>query len=521
MVTATASPSSEHSVTPGTILVVDDEPSICWAFEKMFQADGHEVMVASSAEEGLELVSAQPPDLILLDVRLPREDGISALPKFVAQSNHAPVVVMTAFGDLETAVSAVRNGATDYITKPFQLEDVSRVCQKALETGRGQSQTLPTNGQSRHAHKLVGTSAAMQLVFRQIAFVSSSDLSVLITGETGTGKELVAEAIHRNSLRADLPYLCVAPVALSEDLIESELFGHIEGAFTGAQRDRAGIFEQAEGGTVLLDEIGELPLNIQVKLLRVLEQGEYCRVGESVPRRCNVRILAATNRNLQTAVTKGTFREDLFYRLNGLQMHLPPLSNRREDIEPLCRHFLQQLSYPNAEPLSHTLVAELQTRPWHGNVRELRNAVQQAAVIARGRPLNIADFPVNSPARGDFASESDIVKDKAGDSHSNQTTEDNLVSAIAAWFGQQCRQRSTEMTAASFISDSKESTAAANAQEGLHAQFLSIAEPALFEMALKLTGGNRSKAAELLGIHRATLREKLRSHESNDGKCES
>lgn len=461
------------------ILVVDDEPTICWAFEKLFQGEGHRVLVASSAEEGLDLAKKHAPDLILLDVRLPEEDGISALPKFLTASGEAPVIVMTAFGDLETAVSAVQSGATDYVTKPFELDEVSLICRKALEAGRGRRE-LETRGVLEQSSKLVGVSPAMQTVFKQIAFMAASDLPILITGETGTGKELVAEAVHRHSHRKDLPYVCLAPVTLNEDLIESELFGHVEGAFTGAHQDRAGIFEYAAGGTVLLDEIGELPISLQVKLLRVLETGQYSRVGESKTNTCDVRIIAATNRDLHQAVQEGVFREDLFYRLNGLQMHLPPLRQRVEDLGPLCQHFLSQMSYPVSE-LSEELLAGLDQRPWPGNVRQLRSAIQQAAVVARGQPLSLLHFPpvevANHPSQSDSLS--------------------SLESWISSWF--EGRVAELEDHSASLYQD-----------------FLAQVEPILFQLALKTTGGNRSKAAELLGIHRATLREKLRQIEEAD-----
>lgn len=298
--------------TAHTILVVDDEPSICWALEKMLTSEGHEVITGSSAEEGLRLAAQNDVSMVILDVRLPKEDGISALPKFLEATDNAPIIIITAFGDLETAVAAVKNGATDYLTKPFKLEDALRTCRTALQKSAHRTAPAATQPMDIDPSVLVGTSPAMQQVFRQIALVADSDLSVLITGETGTGKELVAAAIHRHSRRADGPYIPIAPVALNPDLIESELFGHVKGAFTGASDDRAGLFERAEGGTVLLDEIGDLPLGTQVKLLRVLEQGQYCRVGDVKPRTANVRILAATNSDLHEDVATNAFRETCF-----------------------------------------------------------------------------------------------------------------------------------------------------------------------------------------------------------------
>lgn len=472
------------AIRPSYVLVVDDEPSICWAFDRLLREEGHEVVTAPSAEEGLRLAARRRPDLVLLDVRLPKEDGITALPKFI-DSAAGPVVVMTAFGDLETAVAAVHGGASDYMVKPFALEEARRVCRNALRSRQTVQSSAPVVDDETAEDRLVGTSSAMQQIFRQIALVAGSDLSVLITGETGTGKELVAAAVHRHSRRSSKPYLPIAPVALNPDRIESELFGHGQGAIPGAIADRAGLFERAEGGTVLLDEIGDLPMAAQVKLLRVLEQGEFTRVGEVKPRRCDVRILAATNCDLHHAVGQGTFREDLFYRLNGLHIHLPPLRRRTEDIAPLCHHFLTQVGYESREVDPQTSwVTRLADRPWFGNIRELRNAVHHAAVVARGRPLTIDDFPPPQPGRHSERTSADPTKD--------------LQQAIRQWAGEWLQ--STDHQEAGF----------------LHESLLAAAEPTLFRLALEHTGGNRAKAAELLGIHRGTLREKLRGYGLDD-----
>ncbi|MEO1523904.1 MAG: sigma-54 dependent transcriptional regulator [Planctomycetota bacterium] len=460
------------------VLVVDDEPSICWALEKMLKSEGHSVAVASSAEEGLRSAAEKRPALVILDVRLPKQDGISALPEFLKVTDHAPVVIITAFGDLETAVAAVKNGATDYLTKPFKLEDALRTCRQWLAKSKHHTAPVPPEPMQLDGSALVGTSPTMQHVFRQIALVADSDLSVLITGETGTGKELVASAIHRHSHRSDQTYLAVAPVSFNEDLIESELFGHVKGAFTGADDSRAGLFERAEGGTILLDEIGDLPLATQVKLLRVLEQGQYSRVGEVQPRQADVRIIAATNCNLHRSVAENQFREDLFHRLAGVQIHLPPLRERSEDLFPLCKHFLSAMKYPSAEEaIDESLINELGSRPWHGNIRELRNAVEHAAVVARGRPLSIADFPKPHPGK-----QMGIV-----------VNEPTLEGVIEQW---------TRNTIAE----------AENPEGSLHSEFMASAEAAFLKVVLQHTKGNRGRAAELLGIHRGTLRERLRGY---------
>lgn len=462
-----------------TVLVVDDEPSICWALEKMLSAEGHHVITASSAEDGLRLARRHMPSMVILDVRLPQQDGISALPHFLKATDNAPVVIITAFGDLETAVAAVKNGATDYLTKPFKLDDALRTCRSTLQKSAQRAVLRSTPPMPLGTTELVGVSPPMQKVFRQIALVADSHLSVLITGETGTGKELVAAAIHRHSRRADQAYIPIAPVALNPDLIESELFGHVKGAFTGANDDRAGLFERAEGGTVLLDEIGDLPLAAQAKLLRVLEQGQYSRVGDTRPRTADVRVLAATNSDLHTAVASGRFREDLFHRLTGVQIHIPPLRHRREDIAPLCEHFLNSMNYQDIR-LDETLLDELRSRPWHGNVRELKNAIGHAAVVARGRPLITSDFPPSKPGRH----------------NATVTSADSLEKVITTW---------TEQTIAEQINTAN-----------LHGDFLAVVEPSLLKVVLKHTGGNRAKAAEMLGIHRGTLRDRLRAYDIDD-----
>lgn len=473
----------DGKLVPATILVVDDEPSICWAFERLFREEGHQVLVASSAEDGLQLASVHSIDLLMLDVRLPKQDGISALPSFLEIMGNAPVIIMTAFGDLDTAVAAVRNGASDYITKPFGLDDVLFKSRRALENRfLSQQKFKGVSKASGDNDQIVGRSESMQVVFRQIALVSDSDLSVLITGETGTGKELVGSAIHRHSRRSDKAYLAIAPAALNAELIESELFGHVKGAFTGASEDRAGLFEKAEGGTILLDEIGELPLGIQVKLLRVLEQGDYCRVGETKSRKCNVRIIAATNRDLQKAVTEGVFREDLYFRLNGLQIRLPALRERIEDMGILSTHFLTKVQYPEgSRVLSDKLLEQLSRRDWPGNIRQLRNAIEHAAVNARGRSLVIEDFPPEQPLSKE-GSRSDGV---------------DLESLIKEFVEQEMKKGD-------------------GSSVKLHERLLERIEPILLLSVLRESQGNKIKAAEMLGIHRGTLRERLKHYRIED-----
>ncbi len=459
------------------ILVVDDEPSICWALKRMLEEEGLQVSTASSAEEGLSIAKKSHPNLILLDVRLPHESGTSALPKFLAIDEECPVVIMTAFGDLETAVTAVQNGASDYLTKPFGLEAIGQVCRKALQS-RPAARNMPKPiDRSISKNEIIGSSPGIQHAYRQTALVAASDLSVLITGETGTGKELFAEAIHRYSDRADQIYLPISPVSLNPDLVESELFGHVKGAFPGALFDHEGLFARAERGTILLDEVGDLSLNVQVKLLRVLEQGSFARVGSTELTACNVRIIAATNTDLFSRVRDGRFREDLYYRLNGMHIHLPPLRERTEDLLPLCSHFLRRLGFEEPETmLNDTLIDSLMHRPWLGNVRELRNAIEHAAIVSRGRILSIEDIPESQPS---------LI-------HQTASSEELLEAATTRWF--------------------QDRIDADKYAINLHEQLLAQIEPTLFRLALQLSNGNRAKSAELLGIHRGTLRDKLRNY---------
>lgn len=479
------------------ILVVDDEPTICWGLQELLARQGLKVYTAGSAEKGLELADQHSVDLVLLDVRLPGMSGIEALGRFQRATQQAPIIVMSAFGDLDVAVEVVKRGACDYLHKPFGFADVWSVCQKAIRLRQVSSQnvaetrtgpeSLNVELQMAKPDKIVGSSPAMQRVFRQIALLADSDLSVLITGETGTGKELVAAAIHRHSSRSRKPYVPVAPVTFSPSLLESELFGHVRGAFTGATEERAGLFETAAGGTVLLDEIGDLPMAMQVKLLRVLEQRQYCRVGEIRNRPCNVRVLSATNHELQKSVSEGRFRQDLLYRLSAAEVQLPPLRDRPDDIQPLVVHFLRLTGYPNAQDaVSPAVIAHLHQRQWPGNIRELRNAVERAAVIARGRPLDVSDFPTEKSAVANFS-----AADKAAE-------------AVLGWARETLNRHPPDA--------SSNEPAGGLKEDSLYERFLNTVEPPLLQAVLESVDGNRSAASEVLGMHRATLRQRLRRY---------
>src|ERR1700677_1076525 len=337
------------------ILIIDDEEAVCWVLERALSKEGHKVVTTASAEQAFKLLQKQRPDAIVLDVRLPGLDGLSALARLRELSGDAPVVVVTAHGNLSTAVKAVEGGAFDYRTKPFDLskalETVARALQRrALQQPVPGPQTAEPAEEVSAPQEIVGTSPAMQTVFKRIALVAPRDACVLITGESGTGKELVAAAIHRYSARRDRPFLPVHVAALNPSLVESELFGHVKGAFTGAAQARPGLLSLADGGTIFFDELADIPLSVQVKLLRVLEHSEVFPVGSNQSAPLNVRVLAATHQDLERKIAEGSFRHDLFFRLNVFQIHLPPLRERRQDILPLAEHFLRRFE-PASLPL--------------------------------------------------------------------------------------------------------------------------------------------------------------------------
>lgn len=455
------------------VLVIDDEAAICWAFQQFLHDAGHAVEIASSAEDGLATAGRIPPDAIVLDVRLPGMDGLSALQRFRERQPATPVIVMTAFGELETAVQAIQRGAFEYLTKPFALDHAAAVVERALASGG----TNPVSGPRRFDadSPLIGVSPGMQQVFKDIAFAAASQLPVLIGGETGTGKELVARAIHRHSARGSGPFVPVLLGALSGAVIESELFGHVRGAFTGATEDRAGLIEQASSGTLFLDELGDTPPGVQVKLLRFLETGQFFPVGSSRLREANARVVTATHRHLPELISAGLFREDLYFRLRGLEIVLPPLRDRPSDIRLLAAAFWQQACPERGDyELPGAFETALLHRSWPGNVRELRTAIERAALLARGGPLSPEHLVVattSSAAAPELAT---------------------LDSTIAAWVREQLQSTPGE--------------------GDLMRTFQGIVEPPLLTAVLAVCHGNRAAAARLLGIDRTTLRTRLRAH---------
>ncbi len=462
------------------ILIVDDEPAIGWSLKEILSDDGHEVSLAADIPSALAAAREHGPDAILLDVRLGGHDGIDAMPELLAAAGPVAVIVMTAFGDLTTAVRAVQAGAFDYLVKPFDLERVTQVVARAV-ADRG---VEPSHVEPPPQADLVGSSPAMQEVFKQVALVAASELPVLVTGPTGSGKEVVARAIHAHSARREKPLVTTNLAALALGSIESELFGHATGAFTGAAAARPGLFELADGGTIFLDEIGEAPPEVQVKLLRVLEAGEVTRVGEAAARTVDVRVIAATNRDPAAMLAAGSFRTDLYHRLKVFPITMPSLADRPGDIEPLARHFLARHSATRAAASLPAMAAEfldaLRSRSWPGNVRELRHAIEYAAVVARGGVLRPEHLPKPDEATLE-------------NSGSELTAAASRLEAAVKEWSAAARRELRDLPEPDF-----------------HHRAVQLLESSLLREALAHTGGNRTAAAKLLGLDRATLRTKLR-----------
>lgn len=375
------------------VWVVDDDQSIRWVLEKALGRDGFDVRAFSSARECLRALSVDEPDVLVSDIRMPGESGIELLQQVKVDHPAMPVIIMTAFSDLESAVSAFQGGAFEYLPKPFDVPKAVELIRRAVEESeRDQLGAEPVEP----GVDILGQAPAMQEVFRAIGRLSQSNVTVLITGESGTGKELVARALHRHSPRADRVFVALNTAAIPRDLLESELFGHERGAFTGAQQMRRGRFEQAEGGTLFLDEIGDMPAELQTRLLRVLSDGHFYRVGGHQPLKANVRVIAATHQNLEDRVRQGLFREDLFHRLNVIRLRLPALRERSEDIPLLIRHFLSRSAHElGGEPKRATdeAIRVMSASPWHGNVRQLENVCRWLTVMAPAQVIEVKDLP--------------------------------------------------------------------------------------------------------------------------------
>lgn len=449
-----------------TVWLVDDDASIRWVLERALRDSPLEVHSFTGVSECRAALEVSAPDVLLTDVRLPDGDGLDLLQAARQRYPQLPVIIMTAHGDLDTSIAAFDAGAYDYLPKPFDIDEAVALLVRAAQHSE------PASTPARTARPaLIGKTPTMQAVFRALGRLSRSDVNVLITGETGTGKELVARALHDNSPRAAQPFVAINTAAIPAELLESELFGHERGAFTGAQAQRRGRFEQAGGGTLLLDEIGDMPLALQTRLLRVLAEGEFYRVGGHAPIKSDVRILAATHQNLEALIAAGRFREDLFHRLNVVSVHVPALRDRRADIALLANHFMQEVAAEldtGAKTLSAEALEHLASHNWPGNVRELRNVCRRLTVLAPGREVRTADLPAE-------------LRSGAPDA------------VVANW------QTALRQWAAGEL-------AAGRGEVGIRA--IQLAEQIVIDAALAHSGGHKQAAARLLGWGRNTLTRK-------------
>lgn len=462
---------------PDLVWIVDDDKSIRWVLEKALQKAAINTRCFKNATDMCNALQQEVPDALLTDIRMPGMDGIELLDSIQLSHPELPVIIMTAHSDLESAVSAFHSGAFEYLPKPFDIEDVVELVQRACKHGKEQRQKRTENESEEFevTQEIIGEAPAMQEVFRAIGRLARSNITVLINGESGTGKELVAKALHRHSPRNKQPFIALNMAAIPKDLMESELFGHEKGAFTGAQARRAGRFEQANGGTLFLDEIGDMPAELQTRLLRVLADGEFYPVGAHAPIKVDVRIIAATHQNLESLVADGRFREDLFHRLNVIRIHIPSLRERSQDIPLLMRHFLTQAAIElNTEikTLKPETEALLCTLEWPGNVRQLENICRWLTVMASGREIHIDDLPPElwRPA-----------EEKA-------TPDGNWETTFRNWVDQQLLTGRQDIAKLS----------------------IPVVESILINAALNYTGGKRNEAAMLLGYGRNTLTRKIK-----------
>ncbi|MCW8901259.1 MAG: nitrogen regulation protein NR(I) [Gammaproteobacteria bacterium] len=462
------------------IWVVDDDRSIRWVLEKALTNADMEVRTFEEADSVLHALERSQPDAIISDVRMPGMDGLAMLDKIHAHHPDLPVIIITAHSDLDSAVSAYQGGAYEYLPKPFDIDEAVELTRRAVKHHKEVSKEKESTIEPLQQTEIIGEAASMQEVFRAIGRLSRSNITVLINGESGTGKELVAEALHRHSPRADNAFIALNMAAIQRDLLESELFGHEKGAFTGAQAMRKGRFEQADGGTLFLDEIGDMPAELQTRLLRVLADGEFYRVGGHSPVKVDVRIIAATHQNLEERVENGNFREDLFHRLNVIRIHIPALRERREDIGLLARHFLQAAATElnmETKTLDDESIAFLQKLEWRGNVRQLQNTCRWLTVMAPGQEVHLDDLPPELTSK-----------------ESKSQMSDDWVKVLQYWAEQQLAQGET------------------NLFDKATPQF----ERVMIQTALRSAGGRRQDAARLLGCGRNTLTRKIKELDMED-----
>ncbi|OED44343.1 nitrogen regulation protein NR(I) [Endozoicomonas sp. (ex Bugula neritina AB1)] len=459
------------------VWIVDDDSSIRWVLERALTNEAIPVRSFISGEEVLDTLEHSCPQVIVSDVRMPGIDGLELLKQVHNRYPELPVIIMTAHSDLDSAVASYQSGAFEYLPKPFDVDEAVALVTRGLEHYQ-QLTTTTVEEEEQPVTEIIGEAPAMQEVFRAIGRLSHSNITVLINGESGTGKELVAKALHRHSPRSDKPFIALNMAAIPKDLIESELFGHEKGAFTGAGGMRKGRFEQAGGGTLFLDEIGDMPSETQTRLLRVLANGEFYRVGGHTPVKSDVRIIAATHQNLEKLVIEGSFREDLFHRLNVIRVHLPTLSDRREDIPKLARFFLDKAAKElEVEPkyLHPDTVNYMSDLSWSGNVRQLENTCRWLSVMASGREILISDLP---PEFQGAANKIGNIK----------TGSDSWEHLLRQW----CDR---ELIAG---------------RSGILDRTVPVLEKIMIESALAHTGGRKKNASELLGWGRNTLTRKLK-----------
>ncbi len=457
-------------------LVVDDDEGIRWILDRVLREEGVAVRQVGSVAEMREALGERAPDVVFLDVFLPDGNGMRLLE---AGEIGAPVVLLTAETTFDHAAQAYRLGALEYLPKPFDLDEVRQLVARIRPEPEARSEPAAEREEAA-PQKIIGRSAAMQTLFRTLGRVAASDLTVLITGESGTGKELVARALHDRSRRASKPFVAINTAAIPAELLESELFGHEKGAFTGADKARAGRFEQADGGTLFLDEIGDMPPSLQAKLLRVLEEGRVQRVGGSEPRAVNVRLLAATHQNLPEKIARGEFREDLYYRLNVIPVHIPPLRERRDDIRELAEYLLDQAAAElgMSAPILLDDAAELLVNyEWPGNVRELKNVMRRLAVLTPGASITVSDVAL-----------------ALGHADNRPSGEETLSEAVSRCL----RQYLAQLGYAKPVN--------------MHQYLLEQVEPPLLVLAMERCHGNQVRVAEMLGLNRNTVRKLLRKY---------
>src|SRR5688572_11662148 len=462
------------------LLLIDDEADVQYSFRRLFDSPEIEVSTANSGEEGIALVPRVKPDLVIMDIRMGGISGLETLRRLRDSYPKLLVIMMTAYGTTQTAIEAMKLGAYDYLLKPFDVPRLKEIVLAALKAARDMKQVVsyqPLLESEDYDVGIVGRGQAMQNVFKLIGQVSSSDATALITGESGTGKELVARAIYHHSRRAEQPFLAINCAAIPEQLLESELFGHERGAFTGANVQRIGKFEQCNHGTIFLDEIGDMPMGPQTKILRVLQSGAFERVGGNQSIKVDVRVIAATNKPLEQAVANKSFREDLFYRLNVVRIELPALRNRPEDIPLLVNYFLKkyaQRQKQRPKSIARDVLAALEQYHWPGNVRELENVIQRGLVVAKGDAILLADLPVEILGQRPASPGAPPLINR---------TADDIPALSRALF--QWARRDPKM------------------------KVIPAVERELIVEALKETRGNQVQAAKLLGITRATLRKRV------------